>query len=110
MVVAPAVLPVAVGFFVAGAASEVFSVGWSTALHEHVPIDVLSRVSSYDALGSFVAIPVGTFAYGWLATAVDLETLLVGSAASYAAITLAALLSPSVRSLRRADPVLVGEP
>ncbi len=108
--VAPAVLPVAVGFFLAGAASEVFSVGWSTALHEHVPVDVLSRVSSYDALGSFVAIPVGTFVYGWLATAVDLETLLVASAVAYAVISLTALLSPSVRSLRRADPVLVGQP
>ncbi len=105
--VAPAVLPVAVGFFLAGAASEVFSVGWSTALHEHVPVDVLSRVSSYDALGSFVAIPVGTFVYGWLATAVDLETLLVASAVCYAVISLAALLSPSVRSLRRADLVPV---
>ncbi|MEO7752044.1 MAG: MFS transporter [Terracoccus sp.] len=101
--VAPAVLPVAVGFFLAGAASEVFSVGWSTALHEHVPVEVLSRVSSYDALGSFVAIPVGTFVYGWLATAVDLETLLLASAACYAAISLSALLSPSVRALRRAD-------
>ena len=98
------------GFFVAGAASEVFSVGWSTALHEHVPIDVLSRVSSYDALGSFVAIPIGTFVYGWLATAVDLETLLVASAACYAVISLSALLSPSVRSLRRAHPASVVAP
>ncbi|MCU1537838.1 MAG: transporter [Humibacillus sp.] len=106
--VAPAVLPVAVGFFLAGAASEVFSVGWTTALHEHIPIDVLSRVSSYDALGSFVAMPVGTFVYGWLATTVDLETLLVASAACYAVISLSALLSPSVRSLRRAQPAPVG--
>ena len=34
---APALLPVAIGFFVAGAAVEVFGVGWSTALHEHIP-------------------------------------------------------------------------
>ncbi|GAB3069740.1 MFS transporter [Intrasporangium mesophilum] len=98
---APALVPVAVGFFLAGAAVEVFSVGWSTALHEHIPLGVLSRVSSYDALGSFVAMPIGTFLYGWLAFHVDVETLLVVSAAVYAAISLSALLSRSVRDLGR---------
>ena len=109
---APAVLPVAIGFFLAGMAVEVFGVGWSTALHEHVPIDVLSRVSSYDALGSFVAMPIGTFLYGWLATVVDLETLLVVSAAIYAVISLSALLSPSVRDLRHtsAEPERESQP
>ncbi|MGO4598608.1 MFS transporter [Terrabacter sp. 2RAF25] len=97
--VAPALVPVAVGFFLAGAATEVFGVGWSTALHEHVPVSVLSRVSSYDALGSFVAIPIGTFLYGWLATAVDVEKLMIVSAVVYVAISLAALLSRSVRDL-----------
>lgn len=91
-----------VAFFVAGAAVEVFGVGWSTALHEHVPLSVLSRVSSYDALGSFVAIPVGTFVYGWLASTVDLSVLLVGSAVVYAVVALSALGSRSVRDLRRA--------
>lgn len=70
---------------------------------------MLSRVSSYDALGSFVAIPIGTFRYGWIATTVDLEVLLVSSAAAYAANSLGALLSPSVRDLSRSDvePVVV---
>ena len=98
---APALLPVAIGFFVAGAAVEVFSVGWSTALHEHIPLAVLSRVSSYDALGSFVAIPIGTFLYGWLASHADVEDLLVVSAVVYAVTSLAALLSRSVRDLGR---------
>lgn len=99
---APSLVPLVVAFFVAGAAIEVFGVGWQTALHEHVPLPVLSRVSSYDALGSFVAIPIGTFAYGWLATTVDLTILLVASAAVYAAVSLSALASRSVRDLRRA--------
>src|SRR6478735_2840672 len=108
--VAPALVPVAVGFFLAGAAVEVFGVGWSTALHEHVPVSVLSRVSSYDALGSFVAIPVGTFLYGWLATAVDTDTLMIVSAGVYVVISLSALLSRSVRDLRRTseDPAATG--
>ncbi|MEO7447244.1 MAG: MFS transporter [Humibacillus sp.] len=99
----PALLPVAVGFFLAGAAAEVFGVGWSTALHEHVPVAVLSRVSSYDALGSFVAIPIGTFVYGWLATTVATETLMLVSAGIYVVISLSALLSRSVRDLGRSD-------
>jgi hypothetical protein len=99
----PALLPVAIGFFVAGAAVEVFGVGWSTALHEHVPVAVLSRVSSYDALGSFVAMPIGTFVYGWLATTVDLETLILVSAALYVVVSLAALIPRSVRDLGRSS-------
>ncbi len=108
--VAPALVPVAVGFFLAGAAVEVFGVGWSTALHEHVPVSVLSRVSSYDALGSFVAIPVGTFLYGWLATTVDTETLMIVSAGVYVVISLSALLSRSVRELGRTVEEPAGEP
>jgi hypothetical protein len=108
--VAPAIVPVAVGFFLAGAAVEVFGVGWSTALHEHIPVAVLSRVSSYDALGSFVAIPIGTFLYGWLATTVDTEGLMLVSAGVYVVISLSALLSRSVRELGRSseDPAAVG--
>jgi hypothetical protein len=106
---APALLPVAIGFFVAGAAVEVFGVGWSTALHEHIPITVLSRVSSYDALGSFVAMPIGTFLYGWLATTVDVETLILVSAAVYVVIALLALLSRSVRDLGRTSEEPVDE-
>jgi MFS family permease len=53
----PQVIPLMALSFVAGAGTEVFSIGWQTALHEHIPNEVLSRVSSYDALGSFVAIP-----------------------------------------------------
>lgn len=106
--VAPAIVPLVVAFFLAGAGVEVFGVAWSTALHEHVPVEVLSRVSSYDALGSFVAMPIGTFVYGWLATQVALGPLLVWSAVAYAVIALSALLSSSVRDLRKVEEV--GEP
>lgn len=101
--VAPHLVTIAVGFLLAGMAMEVFGVGWNTAMHEHVPVEVLSRVSSYDMLGSFVAIPIGTFGYGWLATHVPVETLLVVSGILYAVLSLSALLSRSVRDLRRAD-------
>lgn len=100
--VAPATLPLMAAMFVAGLGVEVFGVGWSTALHEHIPEAVLSRVSSYDALGSFVAIPIGTLLYGALAGIVPLEPLLVVSGAVYAALALLTFLSRSVRDMERA--------
>ena len=90
-------------FFVAGAGVETFGVGWSTSLHQHIPEAVLSRVSSYDALGSFVAMPVGAMAYGWLATVVDHRSLLLASALLYVALALATLASGSVRELRQVN-------
>lgn len=88
-------------FFVAGAGVETFGVGWSTSLHQHIPEAVLSRVSSYDALGSFVAMPVGAMVYGWLATVFDHRSLLLTSALLYVALSLATLASRSVRDLRQ---------
>lgn len=98
---APSVVPMVIAFFVGGLALEIFGVTWNTALHEHIPVEVLSRVSSYDMLGSFVAMPIGTFVYGWLATRYELGTLALVSGIGYVLVALAALLSPSVRHLRR---------
>jgi hypothetical protein len=89
--------------FVAGAGEEVFSIGWQTALHEHVPNEVLSRVSSYDALGSWVAIPLGQLAFGPLAHVFDPQQVLIASAIVYVAVGLSTLLSSSVRNLERID-------
>jgi Major Facilitator Superfamily len=97
----PATLPLIVAMFVAGAGTEIFTIGWQTAYHEHVPNEILARVSSYDALGSFVAIPIGQLAYGPLAVAFDPGVVLVVSAVAYVAIALSTLLSPSVRNLGR---------
>ncbi len=92
-------------FLLAGAGVEVFGVAWNTSLHQHIPESVLSRVSSYDALGSFVAMPLGALAYGWLATAFDRRSVLLVSAVLYAVLSLATLGAPSVRGLRQVtDP------
>jgi MFS family permease len=90
--------------FVAGCGIEVFSIGWQTALHEHIPNAVLSRVSSYDALGSFVAIPLGQLTYGPLANLFDLTDVMLVSAVIFIAISLVTLASRSVRDLRSMEP------
>jgi hypothetical protein len=97
----PELVPIVLAAFVAGCGLEVFSIGWSTALHEHVPEEVLSRVSSYDALGSFVAIPIGQLVYGPLAATFGAGSVLTVSAFVYAGIALVTLGSPSVRNLER---------
>ena len=97
--------------FAAGAGIEVFSMGWSLAMQEHVPPEMLSRAYSYDALGSFVAIPVGELAYGPLGTAFGYRDVLVVSGIAFAVLSLLTFASSSVRNLRRApaaEPVTAG--
>ncbi|WP_243230739.1 MFS transporter [Microbacterium sp. CIAB417] len=97
----PAAVLLAIAAFLAGAGMEVFSTGWNVAMMENVPVDRLSRVSSYDMLGSFVAIPIGTLVYGWLITHADVTTVLVASAVVYAVVALATLVVPSVWRMGR---------
>ncbi len=99
----PSVLPLVVLGFVAGCGIEVFSIGWQTALQEHVPEHLLSRVSSYDALGSLVAVPVGAVVFGPLADGFGAERVLVVSGVVYVIVALSTLLSRSVRDLSHAE-------
>jgi MFS family permease len=104
---------IAAGFFLAGAALELFNVSWSTALQQHIPLAKLSRVSAYDALGSFVFIPIGLTIVGPVADAIGVEETLWLAAAIMVATTLAALAVRDVRELERKDegpaPELVAE-
>lgn len=96
-------LPVLVAAaLLAGAGIELFSLGWSLAMQENIEERMLSRAFSYDALGSFVAMPVGQLLYGPLGEAFGYRDVLVISGIVYAVIALATLSSRSVRQLRRA--------
>jgi MFS family permease len=97
-----AVLPVVVGALVAGAGIEVFNLGWNLAMQENIEERMLSRAFSYDALGSFVAMPIGQLAFGPLALAFGYGEVLVVSGVAYVAICLLTLVSASVRNLPRA--------
>jgi MFS family permease len=101
----PQVLPLVAAAFVAGAAVEVFSIGWSVSMQEHIDERVLSRAYSYDALGSFVAMPLGQVIYGPLGEAFGYRPVLVVSAVVYLATVLLVLSSRSVRDLRRVETV-----
>ena len=72
--------------FLAGAGTEIFGMGWNLAMQENIEDRMLSRAYSYDALGSFVAIPIGQLAYGPLAEAFGFQAVLVASAVAYVAV------------------------
>ena len=97
----PAVVLLAIAALIAGAGAEVFSTGWNLAMMENIPGEKLSRVSSYDMLGSFVVMPIGTLIYGWLITHADAATVLITSGIVYAAVALATLVVPSVWRMGR---------
>ena len=85
----------------AGFAIEQFGVAWDVALQQHVPADRLARVYSYDAVGSFIAIPLGEVAVGPLAGLVGLRPTLLGCAAAICLATALTLSTTSVRDLQR---------
>ncbi|WP_258131621.1 MFS transporter [Microbacterium sp. MYb32] len=99
----PYAIAIAVAAFIAGAGIELFNTGWNVTEMEQIPGDKLSRVASYDMLASFVAIPLGTLAFGWLIAAVDVSALLVVSAAIYAVVALGTMLIPSVWKMGRIE-------
>jgi MFS family permease len=100
---------IAAGAFVAGVGLDVFGVLWTTALHEHIPPEKLSRVSSYDALGSFVFAPVGMAVAGPVAAAIGTTEALVAAAGLIVLSTLLVLLVRDVRTLRRRELVPAAE-
>ena len=73
---------------------------WFTALQERIPRQALSRVSSYDWLGSIAFQPAGFALAGPLAAAIGVSATLLASAAVQASACLAVSLTPSVRGLR----------
>ena len=89
--------------FFAGIGLEIFGVNWITALQQHIPRHVLSRVNSSDALGSFVFIPLGLVIAGPLAGRFGATNTLWGFLAVGLVSIGAALLSRDVRTLRRVE-------
>ncbi len=102
----PSTLPLMAVAFLAGMGTELFGIGWSTALQENIPLESLSRVASYDALGSFVAMPVGQLLAGPLAGLFGRETVAVGGGVIFGVTALATLASSSVRNLQRSAAAL----
>jgi MFS family permease len=95
---------IAVLGFIAGASEGFSEVIWYTALQQHVAPAALSRVSSFDTLGSFVFMPVGFALAGPVAGAIGPSAALAGIAACAVATSLVLVTVPAVRQVRRVAP------
>jgi MFS family permease len=73
---------------------------WYTSLQQHVPSHVLSRVSSYDLLGSMLFLPAGQIVAGPLVGTIGIQLTLLLFAMIVGSIGFAMIALPSVRKLR----------
>jgi predicted MFS family arabinose efflux permease len=99
-----AAAPVALiaGFALVGSTAMIFaSTLWLTVLQTNIPERALSRVSSYDWLGSLVFLPAGYMLAGPAAEAFGVTETLVFAAAWSIASTLVLLSLDSIRGVRR---------
>ena len=88
-----------------GCGLAVFTVLFDTTMQQHVPPDALSRVSSYDWLGSFALMPVGYALAGPVSQVMGVRGALLGSAAWLFATSTVVILLPAVHGLRSRQAV-----
>jgi MFS family permease len=92
----PALLAAAV---ISGMSISFFNLVWFTVVQREIPGEELSRVSSWDALGSYMISPIGLAVAGPIGIALGIPTTLYAAAALGVLGTLAVLTVPSVRNL-----------
>ena len=95
------VVPLAIA---TGAGFALFDVLWSTAMAERIPPDALSRVSSYDWMGSLLLLPVGYLLAGSLADATSASGVIVVGGLLTAVLLALGLVPRETRALRRLEP------
>lgn len=91
--------PILAGAFLHGLGLSIFSVFWDLSIQQNVPEDKLSRVYSFDLVGSFVARPIGLAFTGPVAEAVGFRNWLLVVAIVLFVVEVAALFSREVRRL-----------
>ncbi len=96
---APNLTVVLAASFVYGLTFSGIALVWTTTLQEMVPPDKLGRVSSIDALGSFVLMPIGFALAGWLTDKIGPVQVFIIGGCSTMAMAVLAYLHPGVRGL-----------
>ncbi|HYK69614.1 MAG TPA: MFS transporter [Streptosporangiaceae bacterium] len=89
--------------FLLGVGLEIMMVLWTVALARTIPSDKLARVSSYDAVGSVMAMPIGALLAGPIAAWAGVRVTEYGAAALIVAASALALLARDIRTLRADD-------
>jgi MFS family permease len=101
---APALL-LFLGTAVLGVEWGLYDPFWMTAMQQHVPQEMLSRVVSYDYLGSLCMYPLGLAVAGPLADWLGVATVLWISAAAAVVLSILQVSARGVRGLRQERPL-----
>ncbi|WP_406464767.1 MFS transporter [Streptomyces sp. NBC_01622] len=88
--------------FLAGLSFGLYSIAWETTLQENIPHNMLSRISSYDNLGSFIGVPAGQLSAAPMASAFGASRVALIGGFLWIALTLCPLAVPSVRGMKHA--------
>jgi DHA3 family tetracycline resistance protein-like MFS transporter len=95
-------LPVPVlvaAMFIGGMSTSVFALIWTHTLQEMVPGNMLGRVYSIDALGSFVLLPIGFALAGWATDLLGAPTVFLIGSMGVVVLVLLGLSHPAIRNL-----------
>ena len=93
---------IAAASFFAGLGIAIHLTLWFTVFQREMPEHAQSRVSSYDALGSFVLTPLGLVLAGLIAAAIGVSPALWLAAGAILVLNASMLLIPSVWTVGRA--------
>ena len=100
-------LVIAFGAFLFGITLDLWGTLWATALQRKVPRDALSRVSSFDALGSMMFRPIGLAIAAPFSTLLGIENFLYILTGVSALAILLSLLNSQVRNMSfDQDPIV----
>jgi predicted MFS family arabinose efflux permease len=85
---------------------EMMMVQWTVTMARNIPSDKLARVSSYDVLGSVMAMPAGALIAGPLGTAIGISRAQYAAAAAIIVASALALIPRDIRTIRSSDAVV----
>jgi len=94
---------IAFGAFLFGITLDLWGTLWNTALQRKVPRESLSRVASFDAMGSMMFRPIGLAIAAPLSTLVGIENFLQIMAAITIVAIVLPLFDPQVRNMTYED-------
>jgi hypothetical protein len=100
---------IALGAFLFGITLDLWGTLWSTALQKKVPRDSLSRVSSFDAMGSLLFRPVGLAIAGPMSTLIGIENFILILAGITVVAIVIPLLDPTVRNMTYGEVADLGK-
>lgn len=87
--------------FAVGSTVEVMMVVWTVTMATNIPPGKLARVSSYDMLGSSMAMPAGALAAGPVASVIGVSATQYAAVAIILVASVLALIPGEIRRMRR---------